>query len=101
MQWDLLTMREYKSKTFSKAQLQRENKKLTGILQALRNCHKALGTINGGEEKTLAIAAIVYAFEQVNILREFKGKAAARGLPNETILNAEFESAIEVLADEQ
>jgi len=59
-------MREYIRKGFKKEQLARETTKLTAILQALRNCHRSLGTINGGEEKTLAIHAIAYAFEQVN-----------------------------------
>ena len=87
-------MREYIRKGFKKEQLARETKKLTAILQALRNCHRSLGTINGGEEKTLAIHAIAFAFEQVNQLRQMKGKTAARALPaTETIeveLKADF-----------
>ena len=90
-------MREYIRKGFQKEQLGRETKKLTAILQALRNCHKSLGTINGEEEKTLAIHAIAYAFEQVDLLRQLKGKNAARGLPaTETLDVQTFPDSIDV-----
>jgi len=83
-------MREYIRKGFKKEQLARETKKLTAVLQALRNCHRSLGTINGGEEKTLAIHAIAYAFEQVNTLRQMKGKTAARALPATKTIETEL-----------
>ncbi len=85
-------MREYIRKGFGKEQLNRETKKLTAILQALRNCHKSLQTIHGGEEKTLASHAIAYAFEQVNQLRQLKGKAAARELPATEAIEVAVES---------
>jgi hypothetical protein len=43
-------MREYIQPGFAKSQKQREMEKLTAVLQALKNCHGALGTIQGGEE---------------------------------------------------
>lgn len=89
-------MREYKQRGFTKAQIKRETKKLTAILKALRDAHRSLGTVNGGEEKTLALHAMVFAYQQVNTLRQFKGIAEARGLRNETVLNAELEDAIDV-----
>lgn len=90
-------MREYIRKGFKKEQLSKETKKLTAILQALRNCHKSLSTINGGEEKTLAIHAIAYAFEQVDLLRQMKGKNTARSLPaTKTIDVQTFPDTIDV-----
>lgn len=86
-------MREYIRKNFRKEQQNRENKKITAILQALRNCHRSLGTIQGGEEVTLARHAIAYAFKQVNTLRVMKGKAAARELPPTRTVDVEVQEA--------
>lgn len=90
-------MREYRQRGFTNTLRKRESKKLTAILKALREAHRSLGTVNGGEEKTLALHAMAFAYQQVNTLRQFKGVAEARGLPDVPILNADVdEPALDV-----
>lgn len=92
-------MREYIRRGFSKEQLNRECKKLTALLQALRQCHRSLSTVNGGEEKTLALNAIAYAYEQVNIMRQMKGKLTAPVLPAVETIDTELEPFVDVITE--
>jgi hypothetical protein len=62
-------MREYIQPGFAQAQKQREVEKLTAVLQALKNCHGALGTIQGGEELFLAQEDLASLFLRIDAIR--------------------------------
>lgn len=65
-------MREYIQPGFIQARKQREVDKLTAILQALRNCHRSMSTIGGGEEAFLAREEIASAFQRIDAMRQEK-----------------------------
>lgn len=62
-------MREYIQPGFAQSQKQREVEKLTAVLQALKNCHGALGTIQGGEELFQAKEDIADLFLRLEAIR--------------------------------
>lgn len=62
-------MREYIQPGFAQSQKQREVEKLTAVLQALKNCHGALGTIQGGEELFQAKEDIADLFLRLDAIR--------------------------------
>lgn len=81
-------MREYIRVGFAQEQKERELARLDAILQALRNCHKSLGTINGGEEKTMAIQDIAAAHHNVTTMRN---GLTEKALPNTRTVEAVFD----------
>lgn len=62
-------MREYIQPGFAHSQKQREVEKLTAVLQALKNCHGALGTVQGGEELFQAKEDIADLFLRLDAIR--------------------------------
>lgn len=74
-------MREYIRPGFAQEQQEQELQKLNAILQALRNSHKALATIHGGEERDFARQSIADAFEQITALKLQKEKSLSNSLP--------------------
>lgn len=62
-------MREYIQPGFAQSQKQREVEKLTAVLQALKNCHGALGAIQGGEELFQAKEDIADLFLRLDAIR--------------------------------
>lgn len=69
------TLRGYIQPGFAQEQGQREVEKLDAILQALNNCHRTLGAINGGEDAFLAQESIQAAYNYTAKVRQFKSKA--------------------------
>ena len=67
-------MREYIQPGFTHSQKQREVDKLTAILQALKNCHGSLGTIQGGEEIFQAKEDLASLFLRIDTIRLEKMK---------------------------
>jgi hypothetical protein len=67
-------MREYIQPGFAQSQKQREVDKLTAILQALKNCHGSLGSIQGGEELFQAKEDLASLFLRIDTIRLEKMK---------------------------
>ena len=67
-------MREYIQPGFAQSQKQREVDKLTAILQALKNCHASLGSIQGGEELFEAKEDLASLFLRIDTIRLEKMK---------------------------
>jgi hypothetical protein len=65
-------MQEYIQPGFAQKQKNREVDKLTAILQALKNCHGSLGTIQGGEELFQAKEDIADLFLRLDAIRRDK-----------------------------
>ena len=65
-------MRDYIQPGFAQKQKNREVDKLTAILQALKNCHASLGTIQGGEEIFEAKEDIADLFLRLDAIRREK-----------------------------
>jgi hypothetical protein len=87
-------MREYIQPGFAHAQKQREVEKLTAVLQALKNCHGALGTIQGGEELFQAKEDIADLFLRLDAIRMEKiNRLGAQ--------TSSFPGAIDVELDEE
>ena len=88
-------MRDYARPDFAHKQSHREVEKLNAILQALKNCHQAMGTINGGEDGFLALQSIQEAYHHVSKIRDFKSNA----LPptaNQSAIDVESEELDEI-----
>jgi hypothetical protein len=67
-------MREYLRPGFTQERQTRELAKLEAILQALNNCNRALGTIEGGEEAFLAREDLLSAYQRVTRLHQEKAR---------------------------
>jgi hypothetical protein len=65
-------MQEYIQPGFAQKQKSREVDKLTAILQALKNCHGSLGTIQGGEDLFQAKEDIADLFLRLDAIRRDK-----------------------------
>ena len=68
-------MREYFRPGFTQERQTRELAKLEAILQALNNCNRALGTIEGGEEAFLAREDLLSAYQRVTGLHQEKARS--------------------------
>ena len=88
-------MRDYARPDFAQKQNQREVDKLNAILQALKNCHKAMGTINGGEDAFLALQSIQEASHHVSKIRYFKSNAL-QPVSSQSIIDVDSEDLDEI-----
>jgi hypothetical protein len=88
-------MREYIQPGFAQAKKQREVDKLTAILQALKNCHRSMSTIGGGEEAFLAREDLLSAFQRINMLHQEKIQQLK--LPTEPHAKLEEESSLALI----
>ena len=72
-------MREYLPAGFTQARKQQEVDKLAAMLQALRNCHRSLATIDGGEAAFLAGQDLESAYRQLAGLHQDKLRQLGTG----------------------